>query len=124
MCDLHKNGIYAKDFECINGIAIDIDNYIEGSWDMGFVGPAPCHPHYCGSCKGTGEVIEDGGTADCEECDGTGYTNGVDDSIERLTEHSQRNEPEVCEICGGDCSSSNPPMGFGCPRNNSYSGID
>lgn len=102
MCDYHlgTNG-YPQDFECVNGVAIDIDCYIEGAWDDCL--PAPCHPYYCKACRGTGEVEEDGGAADCEECDGTGYTNGKDDSIDRLTEHSQQDEteiPEACEVCG------------------------
>jgi len=97
MCDyrLGSKG-YPQDFECINGVAIDIDNYMEGSWDMGFVGPAPCHTHYCVTCKGTGEVTEDGGAADCDDCSGTGYTNQINDSIERLTAHSQQDE--LCEV--------------------------
>ncbi|KXJ56540.1 MAG: hypothetical protein AXW12_00470 [Thalassospira sp. Nap_22] len=120
MCDLHSEGIYARDYECINGIAIDIDNYTEGSWDMGFVGPAPCHPHYCESCCGTGERnhcvngIEN--DDECGHCGGTGYTNQINDSIERLTAYSQRNEPDACEVCGGDCSEANPPMGSACPN--------
>lgn len=92
MCNLNdqKQTRYHKDFECINCVAIDIDCYIEGEWDDCF--PAPCHPQFCVTCNGTGEVTEDGGAADCDDCGGTGYTNKVDDSIERLTAHSRQDE--------------------------------
>ena len=87
MCDFHlgTNG-WPQDFECVNGVAIDIDCYVEGPWDTCY--PAPCHPHYCKACMGTGEVEEDGGSVDCEACDGTGYTNGKNDSIARLKAHA------------------------------------
>ncbi|MDG4719383.1 hypothetical protein [Thalassospira aquimaris] len=91
MCDFHlgTNG-WPQDFECVNGVAIDIDCYVEGPWDTCY--PAPCHPNYCKTCLGTGAVEEDGGSVDCENCKGTGYTNGKNDSIARLKAHAGGDE--------------------------------
>jgi hypothetical protein len=77
-CVHHMNG-------CVNGVAIDIDEYTEG-WQRDVVYPvAPCHPRYCETCHGTGEVhFPFGGHGDCECCAGEGATGSPNDSQERL----------------------------------------
>ena len=92
MCDFHlgTNG-WPQDFECVNGVAIDIDCYVEGTWDA--VYPAPCHPHYCRSCMGTGEIEVGNVDYGCDDCGGTGFTNEKfahekDDLEERLKAHA------------------------------------
>jgi hypothetical protein len=114
MCDFHlgTNG-WPQDFECINGVAIDIDNYTEGSWEMSGLWLAPCHPHYCKRCNGTGETVyyENGvpdGIIDCPDCNGSGATNGENDFLERLASYAadaraQMAEEEISDNCtGGD----------------------
>lgn len=76
----HGDAGYSRDFECKNGVAVDIDEWFEGL-SLDVVRPlAPCHPGFCKACRGTGNG--DGG--DCEACNGTGNTLGPNDSLERL----------------------------------------
>jgi len=79
-CFLQAQG-WPQDYHCINGVAMDIDEWSEG-FDEDEVRPlAPCHPGYCGGCMGTGTVGEG---FDCPKCEGTGNTLGKNDSIQRL----------------------------------------
>ena len=74
------------DYECINGVRIDVDVYTEG-WDRHVIyPPAPCHPNRCEKCGGSGDAPEDAETDDCAECHGTGYRGGIVDCQERLAE--------------------------------------
>ncbi len=78
------------DYECINGIRIDIDVYTEG-WERDVIyPPAPCHPNRCERCGGSGNATEDDAelhnSNDCPECSGTGYKGGAVDCRERLAE--------------------------------------
>lgn len=76
-CKCHMNG-------CVNGVAIDVDEFCEG-WQRDVAYPlAPCHPHYCRECGGTGEQVTDEGSGDCPACNGVGVTSGVNDCQERL----------------------------------------
>jgi len=71
---------YPRDFVCRNGVAIDVDVWSEG-WSRDSVYPlAPCHPGFCGTCRG-GAELPDG---DCETCGGTGNALGDNDSLARL----------------------------------------
>lgn len=94
MCDFHlgTNG-WPLDYECINGVAMDIDEYCEGPAMDVIRWLAPCHPKYCKTCRGTGEV-DDG---DCVACNGTGATDRVNDSIERLEQSMSDDARKVGE---------------------------
>lgn len=78
------------DYECINGVCIDIDVYTEG-WELDLIyPPAPCHPNRCERCSGSGEASEDDANRlnrdDCPGCRGTGYKGGAVDCQQRLVE--------------------------------------
>lgn len=80
---------WGGDHECVNGIAIDIDVFHEG-WQPDFCyPPAPCHPAFCKSCGGTGDVGEWQGhvlvSEECSACAGSGYL-GRNDCQERLAD--------------------------------------
>lgn len=80
---------YPSDFECVNGIAIDIDEAHEG-WQPDVVyPPAPCHPAYCPTCRGSGEQE----LGDCPDCT-AGYRGEIDckDRLEAWAAASR--EPE------------------------------
>lgn len=89
-CQLSHLG---QDVECVNGVAIDIDVFTSG-WSRDTLQTlAPCHPHYCSNCWGTGSISEDGDTVeDCPKCDGIGATNGVNNSLELLEEAGTQND--------------------------------
>lgn len=90
---------WPADYECVNGVAINIDVYFEG-WERDVVAPlAPCHPGFCERCNGTGEIsaslIADDVApeeidpwhayfGDCPVCNGEGNVLGPNDSLERL----------------------------------------
>lgn len=67
---------WPQDFECVNGVAIDIDEYTEGFERDLYYPPAPCHPQFHAECLGCG----------CEGCEGSGYVGGyaANDSQRRL----------------------------------------
>ena len=83
-CTHCKNGYRGSDVECVNGVLIDIDEFTEGHHRDLIYRPAPCHPDYCGACKGSGE--QDGG--DCGTCGGSGYLGGRVDCNARLLAHA------------------------------------
>lgn len=79
-CHLASKG-WPQDFECINGVAMDIDEWSEGFINDETRPLAPCHPGFCTSCSGTGYNKD---TGDCPACNGEGNTLGQNDSIARL----------------------------------------
>lgn len=86
-----KHGFMGSDIECVNGVLIDIDEFTEGWQTDVLYPPAPCHPLYCVSCKGSGEkALEGGAVTDCADCEGSGYRGGASDCQERLQAAADR----------------------------------
>lgn len=99
-CHLASHG-WPEDFECINGVAIDVDEWQEGHDESILRHPAPCHPHFCKACGGSGEFYTEEGAEDCPHCSGTGYRNGKNDSIERLNSARGMDEEDGPRTNGG-----------------------
>lgn len=71
---------FGPDYECVNGVLIDIDVAMEGPDPSTAFPPAPCNA--CRSCGGAGCKE----TGDCKACKGTGWKSGKEESQERLEE--------------------------------------
>lgn len=88
-CWLQGSG-WPQDFECVNGVAIDIDEFTEGC-DTDEIRPlAPCHPGFCKACFG-GIFDND----DCPDCKGTGNTLGENDADVRLEAAYADAQPDI-----------------------------
>lgn len=62
-CDKCEGGFlhnkYGQDVECVNGVLIDIDEYMEG-WDRSTNYPvAPCHPMWKRQISGDDSFVND-----------------------------------------------------------------
>lgn len=67
-CEFCKNGwfdpkgpgpYFGQDVECVNGVLIDIDDYMEG-YDPSVVRPiAPCHPDWDKQCADPDDFVAD-----------------------------------------------------------------
>ncbi len=84
-CKFCKDGFlghrFGADYECVNGVLIDIDVASEG-WDpQTDYPPAPCE--CCPVCGGSGH---EEATATCATCNGTGWRSGENESQDRLEE--------------------------------------
>lgn len=78
-CVKCRNGwLDCGDFECVNGVLIDIDEAHEGAQIDICYPPAPCMA--CEKCAAKG----------CTACNDTGWRGGIDNSQELLAEWRKR----------------------------------